>query len=106
MTINTDNCNRGDPLPMNPWILHISLGRSTLMAQMALLGSVSCPTIQEHEDLVWLAGNLKLEVTNYSRELYGPEGAAHPSIGDDDDGGKKEDSKATLSYQPRKRRHR
>ena len=25
------------------------------------------PTIQEHEELVWLAGNLKLEVTNYSR---------------------------------------
>ena len=23
------------------------------------------PTIEEHEELVWLAGNLKLEVTNY-----------------------------------------
>ena len=27
------------------------------------------PTIQEHEELVWLVGNLKLEVTNYSRDL-------------------------------------
>ena len=38
--------------------------------------------------------NLKLEVTNYSRELYVPKGEAHPSSGDDDDddGGEKEDS--------------
>ena len=56
------------------------------------------PTIQEHEELVWLAGNLKLEVTKYSRELYGPGGVAHPGGGDDDDdedGGDEEDSKAT-----------
>ena len=55
--------------------------------------------------------NLKLEVTNYSRELYGPGGVAHPSgDGDDDDddndGGEEEDSEVTPSYQPRKRRHR
>ena len=31
-----------------------------------------------------MAGNLKLEVTNYSRSLYGPRGAAHSSSGDDD----------------------
>jgi len=39
--------------------------------------------------LVWLAGNLKLEVANYLRDLYGPGGAAHPGGGDDDvdDGG-------------------
>ena len=57
------------------------------------------PTIQKHEELVWLAENLKLEVTNYLRDLYGPRGAAHPGSGDDDDGGrKKEDSEATPSY--------
>ena len=60
--------------------------------------------------MVWLVGNLKLEVTNYLRELYGLGGVAHPGGGDDDDddddGGEKEDSKAILSYQPRKRWHR
>ena len=64
------------------------------------------PTIQKHKELVWLAGNLKLEVTNYSRSLYNPGGATHPGSGDDDDdGGDKEDSKVTPSYQPRKRWH-
>jgi len=63
------------------------------------------PTIQEHKELVWLAGNLKLEVTNYSRSLYYPRGAAHSSGGDDDDNdnGDEEDSEATPSYQQRKR---
>ena len=60
------------------------------------------PTIQEHEELVWLAGNLKLEVTNYSKDLYGLGGVAHPSGGD---GGEKEDPKETPGYQPRKRLH-
>ena len=46
-----------------------------------------------------------MEVTNYSKELYGPRGAAHPGSGDDDDGGREEEE-ATPSYQPRKRRHR
>ena len=56
--------------------------------------------------LVWLAGNLKLKATNYSRELYGLGGVAYPSSGDDDDnGGKEENSKVTPSYQPRKRWH-
>ena len=32
------------------------------------------PTIQDHEELVWLARNLKLEVTNYSRSLFGLRG--------------------------------
>ena len=65
------------------------------------------PTIQEHEELVWLAGNLKQEVSNYLRSLYGLGGAAYPGGGDDDDGGggDEEDLGATPSYQPRKRRH-
>ena len=56
--------------------------------------------------MVWLAGNLKLEVTNYSRELYGPRGVVHPGGGDDDDGGEEEDLEATPSYQQRKGLHR
>ena len=59
------------------------------------------PTIQEHEELVWLVGNLKLEVTNYSRNLYGPGGVAYlGSGGDDDDDNRddEEDSEATPSY--------
>ena len=56
--------------------------------------------------MVWLAGNLKLEMTNYSRELYGLGGVADPSSGDNDDGGGEEDSEVTPSYQPRKRWHR
>ena len=58
-----------------------------------------------------MAGNLKLEVINYSRSLYGLRGAAYSGNGgdddddNDDDGGDKEDSEATLSYQPRKRQH-
>ena len=63
------------------------------------------PTIQEHEELVWLVENLKLEVTNYSRNLYGLEEAALPGSGgdDDDNGGDEEDLEATPSYQSRKR---
>ena len=46
-----------------------------------------------------MVGNLKLEVTNYSRSLYGPKGAAYLGDGDDDDDcGDEEDSEATLSY--------
>ena len=36
------------------------------------------PTVQKHEELVLLAGNLKLKLIEYSRQLYG---------GGDDDGG-------------------
>ncbi|KAK9997981.1 hypothetical protein SO802_017584 [Lithocarpus litseifolius] len=67
------------------------------------------PIIQEYEELVWLVGNLKLEVTIYTRSLYTPGGAAYSSSGGDDDdddgGGDGEDLESTLSYQPRKRRH-
>ena len=55
---------------------------------------------------MWLAGNLKLEVTNYSRKLCSLGGVAHPSSGDDvDDDGEKEDSEATSRYRLRKRQH-
>ena len=48
-------------------------------------------------ELVWLVGNLKLEVNNYLRELYGLGGVAYPGGGDNDDnGGEEEDSEATL----------
>ena len=38
-----------------------------------------------------------MEVTNYSRKLYGPRGVAHPSGGGDNDGGggEEEDPEAT-----------
>ena len=51
--------------------------------------------------MVWFVGNLKLEVTQYSKDLYGPRGLAYPGDGDDDDGGK--DLEATPSHRPRKR---
>ena len=56
---------------------------------------------------MWLAKNLKLEVTNYSRELYSPGGVAHLGSGDDDDDDDddEKDSEATPSYCLRKRRH-
>ena len=47
--------------------------------------------------MAWLARNLKLEVTNYSRNLYGPRGATYPGSGgnddddDDNDGGDEKD---------------
>ena len=39
----------------------------------------------KHEELVWLAVNLKLEVTKNSRQIQGPARYAHQ--GDDDGGG-------------------
>lgn len=61
------------------------------------------PTIQEHEELVCLAGNLKLEVTQYLKDLYGLEVPAYLGNYDDDHG---EDLEVTSSYQPRKRHFR
>ena len=101
----------GDPFPPNTWAMSLSPPLFFLLSLFFLVTSLSFfelqPTIQEHEELVWLARNLKLEVTNYSRILYGPRGAAYPSGGDDDDdgGGDEEDSEVTLNYQPTKRRH-
>ena len=43
-----------------------------------------------------MAGNLKLDVTEYSRQIYGPKGFSHPS--DDND-----DPETTPNYQSRKR---
>ncbi|KAK9998130.1 hypothetical protein SO802_017733 [Lithocarpus litseifolius] len=40
---------------------------------------------EEHEELIWLARNLKLELTEYSRQLYG--GKDDGDDDDDDDGG-------------------
>ena len=49
------------------------------------------PTIQEHEELVWLTGNLTLEVPNYLRSLYDPGGMAYLGDCDDDDDGGDDD---------------
>ena len=114
-------------MPRNPNVIgyHFPLNTSAVSSSFPLFFFSSCcltffpvtnpsffelqSTIQEHEKLVWLAGNLKLGVTNYSRSLYGPRKAAYPGSGggdDDDDGsGDEEESEATLSYQPRKRQH-
>ena len=103
----------GYPFPPNTRAVSSFFPLSSLFAQISLLVSFTNPffklqpTIQEHEDLVWLARNLTFKVTNYSRELYGLGEVAHLGGGDDDDdGGEEEDLEATLSYQPRKRRHR
>ncbi|KAK9996839.1 hypothetical protein SO802_021525 [Lithocarpus litseifolius] len=85
-----------------PLILLICLGWSMLTALMVFLGSVPCLVIpmswvtlfrtahgrplSKSKKLVWLAGNLKLEVTQYSKDLYGLEGLAYPGNDDDDDG--------------------
>ena len=45
------------------------------------------PTIQENEEFVWLARNLKWEVTKYSKRIYGLGGFSYPGGGDDDDDG-------------------
>ena len=53
-------------------------------------------------------GNLKLEVTKYSRQLYGGEDVGDDDDNDDDDGGGDSGggSKLTPSHQPRKRHFR
>lgn len=53
----------------------------------------------EHKELVWLVGNLKLGVTEYSKQIYELEGYAYPR---DDDG---DDPETTPSYRPRKRHY-
>ena len=56
----------------------------------------------EPEELVWLARNLKLEVTKYSKQIYGPLEYAYPSDDDNDDGN---DREMTSSYRPKKRHY-
>jgi len=53
--------------------------------------------LQEHEELIWLAGSHKLEVTEYSKQLYGGEGADNDDDGGGGDGGRGLES--TPSYQ-------
>ncbi|KAK9993447.1 hypothetical protein SO802_023150 [Lithocarpus litseifolius] len=48
------------------------------------------PIVQEHKELIWLAGNLKLELTEYSLPLYSGEDAGGD---DDDDSGKGSESR-------------
>ena len=59
------------------------------------------PTVTEHEELIWLSKNLKLEVTKYSRQIYGPRGYAQVDDDDDDN----DDLEVTQSFQLRKRHY-
>ena len=102
----------GYPFPPNTQVVSTSFPLFFLLSLIFWVTNPSFfelqPTIQEHEELVWLVGNLKLEVTNYSRSLYDPRGVAYLGSGggggdDNDDGGDEEDLKTTPSYQPRKR---
>ena len=56
----------------------------------------------EPEELVWLARNLKLEVTKYFEQIYEPLEYAYPSDDVSDDG---DDREMTSSYWPRKRHY-
>ena len=56
----------------------------------------------EHEELVLLPRNLKLELTKYSKQIYGPGGYAQGPGAEDDDN----DSEVTPRTQPRKRNYR
>ena len=59
------------------------------------------PTILDLKELVWLTGNLKLEMIEYSRQLYGGKDGEE----EDDDGGDGAGGlESTPSHQPRKRR--
>ena len=79
----------------------------SLFFQSLTLLSLNCNLLSiSMKSLVWLAGNLKLEATNYLRELYSLGRVVYPGNGDDDDdGGEEENLEAIPSYQPRKRRH-
>jgi len=54
-------------------------------------------TMEEYEELICLVENLKLEVTEYSKQINGPRGFAHSSDDedDDDDGGDPKTTPAT-----------
>ena len=53
--------------------------------------------MEKHEELVWLTGNLKIEVIEYSRQLYNGEGVGDD---DDDDGGGGGDGGGGLELTP------
>ena len=57
--------------------------------------------MEDYEELICLARNLKLKVTEYSRQINIPEGFSH--LGDDDDDDDGGDPETTPSYQPSKR---
>nr|XP_023880574.1 uncharacterized protein LOC111992959 [Quercus suber] len=78
-------------IPYTEWLLD-GLDYEEFNSARLIPSLIVSPTIQKHEELVLLAGNLKPEVTEYSRSLYGPEGLACPGNDDDDDGD--EDSKS------------
>ena len=62
------------------------------------------PSFQKHEELVWLVGNLKLELTKYSRQLYSGRDGENDDDDDDDGSDGVGGSESTLSHQLRKRR--
>ena len=89
------------PYPLH-FLLFISFSFAFLRLVLKLSSFQIQPTVAEHEELIWLVGNLKLEVTRYSRQIYGPSGYAYLDDDDDDDDN---DPEATQSSQPRKRHY-
>ncbi|KAK9997917.1 hypothetical protein SO802_017520 [Lithocarpus litseifolius] len=63
------------------------IGRKTNVTNYPFPDGTRAPIVQDHEELIWLVGNLKLEVTKYSRELYGGEDVGDDNDNDDDGGG-------------------
>ncbi|KAL0010913.1 hypothetical protein SO802_006021 [Lithocarpus litseifolius] len=90
-------------------VLMVSLVSMRWVAtQMSWVTLFRRPTIQRSEELVWLVENLKLEMTEYSWQIYDRKGYAFLG-GDDDDnddgggggGNGGGDLEATPSYQAR-----
>ena len=61
------------------------------------------PTVQEHEELVLLARNLKLKLIEYSWQLYG--GGDDDDDYDDDDGDDDAGGSDSTSSRQQRRRH-
>ena len=68
------------------------------------LSSKIQPTVHEHEEPVLLAGNLKLELTKYSQQLYGGKDDEEDDDDVDDGGDGVGGLELTSSHQLRKRR--
>ena len=99
------------PYPLR-FLLFISFSFAFFRLVLTLSSLQIQPTIAEHEELVWLVRNLKLEVTRYSRQIYGPGGYTYPNDDDDDDDDADDDDddddddpEATQSSRPRKRHY-